>query len=75
LVLFANIKLAELGINLSLFGFIGSGEVKKRLITLTKGGSEIAVNNDNTIDYIHKVADYKLNRQIRSQCNAFRFGT
>ena len=25
------------------------------------------------IEYIHLVADYKLNRQIKAQCSAFRF--
>ena len=30
--------------------------------------------NENRIEYIHLMADYKLNRQIRSQCNAFRQG-
>ena len=39
---------------------------------LKPGGSEIAVDNDNKIEYIHKVADYKLNKQILAQCNAFR---
>jgi ubiquitin-protein ligase E3 C len=33
---------------------------------------EIVVTSDNRIEYIHLVADYKLNKQIRNQCNAFR---
>lgn len=28
----------------------------------------------NRIEYIHLMADYKLNKQIRAQCNAFRQG-
>ncbi len=39
---------------------------------LKPNGSETPVTNDNRIEYIHLVADYKLNRQIRTQCNAFR---
>ncbi len=39
---------------------------------LKPGGSDIPVNNDNRIEYIHLVADYKLNKQIKTQCNAFR---
>ena len=31
------------------------------------------MTSDNRIEYIHLVADYKLNRQIRNQCNAFRW--
>ena len=37
------------------------------------GGANIPVTNENRIEYIHLVADFKLNRQIRSQCAAFRF--
>merc|ERR1711974_398845 len=41
---------------------------------LKPNGSSIPVTNENRIEYIHLVADYKLNRQIRSQCSAFRQG-
>ena len=37
------------------------------------GGANIPVTNENRIEYIHLVADFKLNRQIRSQCVAFRY--
>ena len=46
------------------------GENKIEL--LKPEGDEIAVTNENRIEYIHLVADYKLNKQIRHQCNAFR---
>ena len=46
------------------------GENKVEL--LKAEGDEIAVTNENRIEYIHLVADFKLNRQIRQQCNAFR---
>jgi ubiquitin-protein ligase E3 C len=41
---------------------------------LKSGGADIPVTKDNRIEYIHLMADYKLNRQIKSQCNAFRQG-
>ena len=40
---------------------------------LKQNGSEIAVTEDNRIEYMHLVADYKLNKQIRAQCSAFRW--
>ena len=46
------------------------GENKIEL--LKPEGDEIAVTNENRIEYIHLVADFKLNKQIRQQCNAFR---
>ena len=46
------------------------GENKMEL--LKPDGDEIAVTNENRIEYIHLVADFKLNKQIRHQCNAFR---
>lgn len=37
-------------------------------------GSNIPVNNNNRLEYIHKLANLKLNTQIRRQCAAFRDG-
>jgi hypothetical protein len=34
-------------------------------------GSEIAVTSQNKLEYIYKLADYKLNQEIRPQCSAF----
>ena len=31
---------------------------------LKRGGSDIVVNNSNRIEYIHLMADYRLNRQV-----------
>jgi ubiquitin-protein ligase E3 C len=36
-----------------------------RSVELKCGGKEIAVTNDNKIEYIHLLADYKLNRQVK----------
>ncbi|KAG6450503.1 hypothetical protein O3G_MSEX006627 [Manduca sexta] len=47
---------------------------EQRIEELKPGGTNIPVTAENRIEYIHLVADYKLNRQIRSQCNAFKRG-
>ena len=46
------------------------GETRVEL--LKPEGDTIPVTSDNRIEYIHLVADFKLNRQIRNQCIAFR---
>lgn len=52
---------------------VASEEIGKTTVEeLKPGGANITVDNDNRIEYIHLVADYKLNKQIRQQCNAFR---
>eukprot|EP00116_Pleurobrachia_bachei_P001628 sb/3461890/ len=43
-------------------------------IELKPGGSGIKVTKDNVIEYIHLVADHRLNRQTRSHCRAFTEG-
>jgi len=48
------------------------GETRVEL--LKPEGDTLVVTSDNRIEYIHLVADYKLNRQIRNQCIAFRNG-
>ncbi|GAB0090048.1 ubiquitin-protein ligase E3C [Sergentomyia squamirostris] len=45
-----------------------------RVVELKPNGSNIAVSNHNRMEYIHLMANYKLNRQIRQQCLAFREG-
>ena len=45
---------------------------ENKVVLLKSEGDEIAVTNENRIEYIHLVADYKLNKQIKKQCNAFR---
>lgn len=44
------------------------------VVDLLPNGSNIVVNASNRIEYISLMADYKLNRQIRQQCTAFRKG-
>ncbi|XP_070563134.1 ubiquitin-protein ligase E3C-like [Ptychodera flava] len=41
---------------------------------LKPGGRDITVTSNNRIEYIHLMADYRLNKQIRAHCTAFREG-
>ncbi|KAG0666865.1 hypothetical protein C6P46_003575 [Rhodotorula mucilaginosa] len=45
-----------------------------RSVDLTPHGSEIAVTNDNRMQYIVLVSNYRLNVQIAPQCRAFYSG-
>jgi hypothetical protein len=38
------------------------------------GGRDIPVTNENRVEYIHRIAHYRLNTQIRRQCAAFLRG-
>lgn len=44
------------------------------VIELVPSGKNLPVTNENRIRYIHLVANYKLNEQIRRQCNSFLQG-
>lgn len=44
------------------------------MVELKFGGKDIPVTSANRIAYIHLVADYRLNKQIRPHCLAFRQG-
>ncbi|KAL2509270.1 E3 ubiquitin-protein ligase [Forsythia ovata] len=47
---------------------------KRQVIELKPGGKDICVTNENKLQYIHAIADYKLNRQILPFSNAFYGG-
>lgn len=47
---------------------------KMSVIELKPGGKDISVTNENKMQYIHAMADYKLNRQIVPFSNAFYRG-
>ncbi|XP_024942049.1 ubiquitin-protein ligase E3C [Cephus cinctus] len=47
---------------------------ERRVDELKSSGANIPVTNHNRIEYIHLMADYKLNKQIRAQCYAFKQG-
>lgn len=46
----------------------------QKINELKPGGANIPVTAENRIEYIHLVADYKLNKQIRVQCSSFKRG-
>ncbi|KUF75957.1 E3 ubiquitin-protein ligase UPL6 [Phytophthora nicotianae] len=48
------------------------GEQKE--VEIIPGGGNVPVTNRNKTRYIHLVANYYLNTQIREQCTAFRIG-
>lgn len=37
---------------------------KRYVIELKPGGKDICVTNENKLQYVHAMADYKLNRQV-----------
>ena len=47
---------------------------ENEIIQLKPDGANTQVTSANRIEYIHLIADYKLNRQIRNQCAAFKTG-
>ncbi|XP_053615279.1 ubiquitin-protein ligase E3C [Plodia interpunctella] len=65
------VDVPDLGLDFTLVS-VELGE--QRIEELKPGGANIPVTAENRIEYIHLVADYKLNRQIRLQCNAFKRG-
>lgn len=47
---------------------------EKETVELKEGGSSKPVTRSNRVEYIHLVADYRLNKQIRAHCAAFKRG-
>lgn len=47
---------------------------ERHVVELKPGGKDICVSNENKLQYIHAIADYKLNRQILPLSNAFYRG-
>ena len=45
---------------------------KTEIVEQKPGGSEIAVTRTNFMEYLDLVVDHKLNKQIKTQCEAFR---
>ncbi|XP_015782602.1 ubiquitin-protein ligase E3C [Tetranychus urticae] len=62
---------SELGLD---FTVVNSDLGENQIIELRPGGANIQVTAQNRIEYIHLMADYRLNKQIRSQCSAFKQG-
>ncbi|KAI1289304.1 Ubiquitin-protein ligase E3C [Halotydeus destructor] len=62
---------SELGID---FTVLNSELGENELIELKPNGKSIPVTAQNRIEYIHLMADYRLNKQIRPHCAAFKQG-
>lgn len=62
---------SELGLD---FTVVQSDLGENKIIELKPNGSEIPVTAQNRIEYIHLMADYILNKQIRPHVNAFKQG-
>ncbi|KAK0087468.1 hypothetical protein PV325_000909 [Microctonus aethiopoides] len=62
---------ADLGLD---FTVLSDELGERRVDELKPKGSQIPVTNTNRIEYIHLMADYKLNKEIRPQCYAFKQG-
>jgi ubiquitin-protein ligase E3 B len=41
---------------------------KRHVIELKPGGKDLCVTDENKMQYVHEIADYKLNRQV---CNCY----
>ncbi|XP_076346418.1 ubiquitin-protein ligase E3C [Tachypleus tridentatus] len=62
---------SDLGLD---FTVLNSELGENQVIELISEGRNTPVTESNRIRYIHLMADYKLNRQIRPQCAAFKQG-
>lgn len=62
---------ADLGLD---FTVVSNELGETEVVELKPNGADITVNSMNRMEYIRLMADYKLNRQIKQQCAAFRRG-
>ncbi|XP_035826355.1 ubiquitin-protein ligase E3C isoform X2 [Aplysia californica] len=62
---------ADLGLD---FTVVNSEFGETKVDELKPGGRNIPVTDANKIEYVHLMADYRINKQIRPHCNAFRRG-
>lgn len=56
------------------FTVLNSNLGQNTIEELIPNGANIPVNNENRIEYIYRMADYKLNKQIAKQSQAFKKG-
>lgn len=43
---------------------------KRHVIELKPGGKDVSVTNENKLQYIYAIADFKLNRQVYTICTS-----
>eukprot|EP00879_Flechtneria_rotunda_P028518 GHRR01030643.1.p1 GENE.GHRR01030643.1~~GHRR01030643.1.p1 ORF type:complete len:210 (+),score=78.04 GHRR01030643.1:176-805(+) len=55
-------------------GIISSNVPRQQEVELKPGGRDIPVRADNVIEYIHRLADFRLNRQMDRAAGAFLRG-
>lgn len=65
---------ADLSLDFSISEDTEIGSVDGNVVDLIPGGRDVPVTNENKIRYVYHVANYRLNIQIRRQCNAFLKG-
>lgn len=46
---------------------------KRHVVELKAGGKDVSVTNDNKLQYIYAMADYKLNRQVHKLSFLYNF--
>jgi len=63
--------ISELGLD---FTVVQSDLGESKIVELKENGAQIQVTAQNRIEYIHLMADYILNKQIRPHVNAFKQG-
>ncbi|CAH1102309.1 unnamed protein product [Psylliodes chrysocephalus] len=66
-----NGDISDLGLD---FTTVNNDLGETRVMDLKPDGSNIPVTNENRLEYIQRLADLKLNSQLRKQCIAFRDG-
>lgn len=64
-------EVEDLGLN---FTTVDDNFGIRKEVDLKYNGRNITVTEANKIEYIHLMADYKINKQIRTHCTAFRQG-
>ncbi|XP_028139007.1 ubiquitin-protein ligase E3C [Diabrotica virgifera virgifera] len=66
-----NGDISDLGLD---FTTVNNDLGETRVMELKPNGANIPVTNENRLEYIQRLADLKLNSQLRRQCTAFRDG-
>ncbi|CAH1133303.1 unnamed protein product [Ceutorhynchus assimilis] len=66
-----NGDVSDLGLD---FTIVNNDLGETRVMELKPDGRNIPVTNDNRLEYIQRLADLKLNAQLKKQCVAFRDG-
>ncbi|KAG5896718.1 hypothetical protein JTB14_014594 [Gonioctena quinquepunctata] len=66
-----NGDISDLGLD---FTTVNNDLGETRIMELKPNGANIPVTNENRLEYIQRLADLKLNRQLKKQCASFQNG-